>query len=48
MDEKENLSINVYVGKNWNDKVEKYCEETARVKSRLIQIAVEKYMKENN
>ena len=37
----------MYVKKDWDDKVNKYCEDTARVKSRLIQLAVEKYMEEN-
>lgn len=39
--------MNIYVNKGWEDEVDKYCKDTGRVKSRLIQIAVNKYMKEN-
>jgi len=44
----ESVQIHIYVKKDWDEEVEKYCNDTGRVKSRLIQIAVKKYMKENN
>jgi len=48
MDKDVHISINSYVSEVWNQEVDKYCKETGRVKSKLIQIAVSKYMKEYN
>jgi len=42
------VQIGIYVGKDWDERVNKYCKDTGRVKGRLIQIAVEKYIEENS
>lgn len=41
------LNVTICVNKDWDEVVNDYCKKTGRVKSRLIQIAVENYMKEN-